>query len=255
MKYNLSIFLVFISLSSCVSNKEAKMEEESHRDFLSRYSQNGNNFHVSLTDAPHQSLKEVNVTIKEVLLKIGGTSSKRVEVKIAEGLGQVDLLKLQNGIMLPISDLNLPEGIKVSQIRLVLEDFGNYLLYENDTTCDLKTPSQQKTGLKMVNPEFSIRKGYSYSLVVDFDAQKSVVLQGNGDCLLKPVLKWGGISYRNDDFPDQEEEITEDYQDDSEGEGSDTDPELADCQSVEFDLYDMNTWPEDFVFDDYEHCY
>lgn len=31
--------------------------------------------------------------------------------------------------------------------------------------------------------------GHQYNIVVDFDAMKSVVVQGNGRCLLKPVLK------------------------------------------------------------------
>ncbi len=226
---------------------------------------------VSLTDAPNDDLEKVYVNIKEVLLKVGAAGTKRAEVKIADNVGVVDLLSLQDGIMMGMADKNLPVGLKVNQIRLVLEEFGNSIEYSNGETCDLQIPSQSKTGLKIVNPEFTVEEGKSYSLVVDFDAKKSIVHQGNGGCLLKPVLRWGGIAYIPDggDIEDDEEVIVDngddgsgyddgESNDDSSGDNSSDDSsntELADCDSVDFDLYDVDTWPSDFVFSDYEHCY
>jgi hypothetical protein len=292
-------FSIFL-LGSCQVQKEEASAQNSdagivdnqssseQNKVLSQYSELGNNFKVSLTDAPNKELSKVYVNIKEVLLKVGGSGSKRAEVKIAQNIGIVDLLTLQNGVMMEMADVNLPIGLKVNQIRLVLEDFGNSIEYANGSTCDLQTPSQQKTGLKLISPEFSIEEGKGYSLVVDFDAKKSIVHQGNGGCLLKPVLKWGGITsidLDDDSGSDDEEVITNPGDDGSDEEGSDDeegseensdenseesseeesesdDSEqgngsdgLADCFAVDFDLYDIETWPDDFVFEEYEHCY
>ncbi len=247
------------------SSDDSTVESE---EVLSQYSETGNNFRVSLTDAPNKELSKVYVNIKEVLLKVGGSGNKKAEVKIAQNVGIVDLLTLQDGVMMEMADLSLPVGMKVNQIRLILEDYGNSIEYVNGATCNLQTPSQQNTGLKLVSPEINIEEGKSYSLVVDFDAKKSIVHQGNGGCLLKPVLKWGGISSvsgsddEDEDViagPDDGDYSEEDSEDESENNSNDQDDDsdngLPDCLAVDFDLYDVTTWPEDFVFDDYAHCY
>jgi hypothetical protein len=111
-------------------------------------------------------------------------------VILSEGLGPVDLLTLQNGVLLPMADLQLPNDVTITQIRLVLESEGNYIIKGDGSRCDLKTPSEQKTGIKFIlNQPVLIESGFSYSIVADFDASKSIVLTGNGGCLLKPVLK------------------------------------------------------------------
>jgi hypothetical protein len=195
--------LVLLILSACQvdggggrsDSSEARVEASSLSvGYLSTYSPVGNNFKVSLTDAPNDDLEEVVVTIKEVLLKTNGKGKNGNEISIAQNLGPIDLLTLQNGVMLGIADLQLPVGTKVNQIRLILEETGHYITYTDGSVCELQTPSQQNSGLKIINPEFSIEEGQAYSMVIDFDAKKSIVHQGNGGCLLKPVLKWGGIT-------------------------------------------------------------
>ncbi|MCB0369314.1 MAG: DUF4382 domain-containing protein [Bdellovibrionales bacterium] len=155
---------------------------------LESYSAKPSNFRVSLTDAPSQELKSVfvNVASAEIWISKAG---KEARVQIAKDLGMVDLLTLRNGVLLPLQDINLPEGVTVSQIRLVLAD-GNYAVKADDSQCALQTPSAQQSGVKIFlsNP-VTIQGSQSYSLVIDFDAAKSVVVKGNGGCLLKPVLK------------------------------------------------------------------
>ncbi len=158
-------------------------------DGASRYAANPQNFRLSLTDAPNEQLKSVFVNVKYAEMRVSG-KGKEARLRVAEGLGPVDLLTLQNGVTLPMADLDLPEDVVISQIRLVLETDGNYLIKEDGSRCDMKTPSAQKTGVKfLIKDGVKIEEGYSYSIVADFDAKKSVVLQGNGGCLLKPVLK------------------------------------------------------------------
>lgn len=196
--------MISIAGMSCVGNNDADVTgiNFTQVDPLASYSKSGGNFKLSLTDAPNKELAEVVVNIDSILLK---ANSK--ELIVSKDIGPVDLLTLQNGKMMGISELTLDVGTKVSQARLILKEEGNYIRYKDGSVCQLQTPSQQNTGLKILSPEFEIEEGRSYSMVIDFDAKKSIVHQGNGGCLLKPVLKWGGItSIKDEDV----EEIVED---------------------------------------------
>jgi hypothetical protein len=147
------------------------------------------NFRLSLTDAPNDDLKSVFVMVKhaEILMRARG---KEGRVQVARGLGSIDLLTLQNGLTLPMADLTLPYDVEVYQIRLVLENSGHHTIHRNGARCDLRTPSQERSGIKLlIKNGVAIERGFSYSIVADFDAKKSVVSLGQGDCLLKPVLK------------------------------------------------------------------
>lgn len=142
-----------------------------------------------LTDAPNKDLKSVVVDIDHMEVLLSG-NGKAGRLKLAQGLGPVDLLTLQNGITLPLQDIVAPAGLQVQQIRLILKPSGHYAIKSDDSICELKTPSAQKTGVKIIlTNKVQFEAGHQYSIVVDFDALKSVVVQGNGRCLLKPVLK------------------------------------------------------------------
>lgn len=165
---------------------------------LQSYSAQGYNFRVSLTDAPSKDLKSVfvNVLNAELWLTKGGKSGRLV---VAKDLGLVDLMKLRNGVLLPMEDVQIPEGATVTDIRLILGS-GNYAIKNNGQICNLQTPSGGQSGvkIKLSNP-VTISDKYNYSLVIDFDAAKSVVIKGNGGCLLKPVLKVAGFTQVSDD--------------------------------------------------------
>ncbi|MFT4856776.1 MAG: hypothetical protein ACI9UV_000855 [Algoriphagus sp.] len=54
---------------------------------------------------------------------------------------------------------------------------------------ELKTPSAEQSGLK-IKLEESFEGGRTYSIVIDFDVKKSIVVAGNsGNIILKPVLR------------------------------------------------------------------
>lgn len=109
---------------------------------------------------------------------------------IGENLGPVDLLKYKDNVLLPIADVDVPNGVSAHQVRLVLKAEGNMIVKDDDSVCALQTPSAQKTGVKIIfGKPVAFESGFAYSMVVDFDAEKSIVLQGNGGCLLKPVIK------------------------------------------------------------------
>lgn len=160
---------------------------------LESYSPKPSNFRVSLTDAPSKELKSVFVNIlnAEVWLKKG---TKEVRVVIGKNIGFIDLMTLRNGVLLPLEDLLLPEGIVVSKIRFILGN-GNYAIKSDNSQCPLQTPSAQQNGIKInFKSPVTLAAHQSYSLVVDFDAQKSIVIKGNDECLLKPVLKIASFS-------------------------------------------------------------
>lgn len=147
------------------------------------------NFRLELTDAPNDNISAVFINIHHVELRVT-KGDKSPWVRVAEGLGVVDLLTLQNGVTLPMDNVTLPADSSVTQIRLVLDSSGHYITYDGEKTCQLKTPSEQKTGVKLlIHKGIDIQPGYTYKVVADFDAKKSIVMQGNGGCLLKPVIK------------------------------------------------------------------
>ena len=71
---------------------------------------------------------------------------------------------------------------EISQVRLVLGDENSIMV--DSVLHDLKTPSAQQSGLK-INIHANIADLDEYNLLIDFDAEKSVVEQGNGNYLFK----------------------------------------------------------------------
>jgi hypothetical protein len=53
---------------------------------------------------------------------------------------------------------------------------------------DLTTPSGQTSGVKL-NVQDNLIPGVAYTLKLDFDVAKSIVLTGNGKYILKPVIR------------------------------------------------------------------
>lgn len=144
-------------------------------------------FSVRLTDAP-ADYQEVNVDIREVHVH---TSSSAAEndadwIKLDAQSGVYNLLELTNGLDVLLAEAELPAG-KLSQIRLVLGE--NNTLKQYDQLIALKTPSAQQSGLKLsINAD--LEPGKNYTVLLDFDAGRSVVKAGNsGSYILKPVIR------------------------------------------------------------------
>lgn len=178
-----------------------------------------------LTDAPNKELKSVIVNIDHMEVVVAGRG-KAGRLILSQDLGPVDLLTLQNGVTLPLENVIAPDGLQIQQIRLVLKEEGHYAVKSDDSICELKTPSAQKTGVKIIlTNKFEFEAGHQYDIVVDFDALKSVVIQGNGGCLLKPVLKLKSACKKPivvPEDPDSEDPDSEDPVVDQPGSGSET---------------------------------
>lgn len=187
--------LVLVGCSSGSSSDSS----QSMTDLFSYAVEKPSNFRVSLTDAPNKDFKSVFVNVGKIELWLE-KNNKSVRLSIGQDTGLIDLLTLRDGKLLPIQDTTIPEGATLTQIRLIL-DSGNYAIKGDLSECQMQTPSGQQSGVKVkLSSPVTIESGKSYSLVVDFDALKSMVVKGNGDCLLKPVIKMA--SFRMKDIND-----------------------------------------------------
>jgi hypothetical protein len=71
--------------------------------------------------------------------------------------------------------------------------FANYVIDTDDNYQELKIPSGIQTGIKIVHG-FTISANKTTELILDFNAEKSVVVAGsNENWLLKPTIKVGSI--------------------------------------------------------------
>lgn len=137
-------------------------------------------FYVHMTDAP-ALYKAVNVDVQGVEVTGNGTVH---QTNMNPGI--YNLLDLTGGIdtLIASFQLNMP---RVEQIRLILGP-NNSVVTNYDISHPLSTPSAQQSGLK-IQVHQAIQPGIPYNVLLDFDANESVVDQGNGSFSLKPVIK------------------------------------------------------------------
>lgn len=149
---------------------------------------------VTMTDAP-ADYDAVYVDVQRVLVHKNasvepdtsgeGSTGDAGWITLSDDPTRVDLLTLRNGNEITLGETELETGT-YSQLRLILGS-GNEVVV-NGQSHSLQTPSAQQTGIKL-NINADIEDGETYSLLVDFDAGRSVVETGSGNYLLKPVLR------------------------------------------------------------------
>jgi hypothetical protein len=132
---------------------------------------------ILLTDAP-ASFNSVNVVFREISAHIDSDW-----VQILNEPEDIDLLQYSNGETFLLASEDIDPG-HYTQIRLIID--SAYVTI-GDTSEELTVPSSAKTGLKY-GPQFSIEEGSTYTLVIDFNADKSVVKNGQGYAL-KPHIR------------------------------------------------------------------
>lgn len=138
---------------------------------------------VRMVDAP-ADYDAIYVDVKDVMVTTSNSDEGWVSISGIHA-GVYNLLDLTNGVDVLIADGSVPAG-RINQIRLVLGD--NNSIVVDGTTYPLKTPSAQQSGLK-INFNADLLAGQVYLVMLDFDASKSIVLNGNGDYHLKPVIR------------------------------------------------------------------
>lgn len=135
---------------------------------------------VSMTDAPGP-FSEVNIDIQSV--EVTGGDGKSVLLNTTAGI--YNLLDFTNGVNVLLATSVLRDA-KVSQIRLILG--SNNTIVQNGVTYPLSTPSAEQSGLKLKVDQVLVAD-IDNNILIDFDANTSIVETGNGTFKLKPVLR------------------------------------------------------------------
>lgn len=151
---------------------------------------------VAMTDAPSCGFDAVNVTVNKVRVHQSASANENdggwADITLTPAR-KINLLDLTNGALENLGQTPLAAG-HYTQLRLVLDSnaglgFANSVVLSGTTNeISLVTPSAVQSGIKLVN-EFDVASGQRTDLVLDFDACKSIVANGNGKYALKPVIK------------------------------------------------------------------
>ena len=167
----LAIFLVGFWLASC-------------SDSTSESNSNPSKFKICLIDAP-ANYDAVYIDIEDVQVNYSNDDAGWASLENVRK-GVVNILDLSCGSELLIAEGMAKEGF-LSEIRLMLGADNTVVV--DGVSHMLSTPSAQQSGLKLkINK--SISSGQLHQLIVDFDANKSIVKAGNsGKYNLKPVLR------------------------------------------------------------------
>jgi Domain of unknown function (DUF4382) len=94
-------------------------------------------------------------------------------VHVKQDQQRVNLMDWSNGETFLLGSADVPAG-KYTQVRIMID---SAFVGVNGQVYTMKVPSGAQTGLKL-GPQFTIADGMTYQLVLDFDANRSVVRQG-----------------------------------------------------------------------------
>ena len=141
---------------------------------------------VYLTDAP-AGYDAVLIDIVSVQIKASSDQGDNGWQQLPVNAGIYNLLDFTNGTDTFLSTIELP-ACKVSQLRLILGTNNSIVVNSSSLALPLATPSAQSSGLKF-NIHADLLEGIEYKLWIDFDAARSIVVMGNNDYKLKPVVR------------------------------------------------------------------
>ncbi|MCK5678122.1 MAG: DUF4382 domain-containing protein [Flavobacteriaceae bacterium] len=143
---------------------------------------------LKLIDAPGD-YKEVNIEIIDIQYNSSDSEDSWRSFTPVDGYPiNIDLTELIAGNSLLLTDEIIPSGM-LKQIRLVLSNNNTIVIEGEINPIHLDTPSAQQSGLKL-KLDAELEPGFSYTFILDWDVQKSIVKAGNsGKYLLKPVIR------------------------------------------------------------------
>ncbi|MFM9944192.1 MAG: DUF4382 domain-containing protein [Bacteroidia bacterium] len=165
----INILLSLVILIFCISS--CKKDTETTKSYP---------YSVKMTDAPGP-YTEVNIDLQAV--EVIGSNGTTVMLDTKAGI--YNLIDLSNGKDTLIANADL-EDATVKQIRLILGP--NSTVVVDGDTFPLSTPSAEQSGLKLQVHQ-TLQAGVLYEVLIDFDANQSIVKEGNGTYKLKPVLR------------------------------------------------------------------
>ena len=132
---------------------------------------------VNATDAPPQGVSKILVAVSQIEVQKAGGDAWQV---VVPGPVEFDLVEIE-GVETTLGEAELDVGL-YGQIRLEVNKVEVTIL---GATLTARVPSGK---LKIVGG-FSVKAGVTTVLTLDFDADKSVVVAGTRNVLIKPVIK------------------------------------------------------------------
>lgn len=136
---------------------------------------------VGITDAAAslQNVTSIMITVDKV--EVQNATGTQEWITVSSGSKQYDLVQLkQSGAVALLADISLPVGT-YNQIRLTI---SKVLVTASGTTQEAKLPSGT---LKIVG-RIVVEEGKTATAVLDFKADKSLHVTGNGKFILAPVV-------------------------------------------------------------------
>jgi hypothetical protein len=132
---------------------------------------------VRLADAPDPTITAINITVPRVEAHVDGEW-----VEVATPNQTYNLLDLVTNDVL-LGQASLPAG-SYSQIRLFVSEAT---VTDSEGTHNVTIPSAAQTGIKL-NVSYTIEPNQVTELLLDFNVDKSLIKQGNGQYRLQPVI-------------------------------------------------------------------
>ena len=139
---------------------------------------------VYLADEP-ADYDAVNIVVSEVSVHRSAEDTLSGWRMICDSTQTFDLLELRNGAMVLFAQDQLDVG-HYTQIRLKIADGCSVVV--DGSPHDLTIPSGYQSGIKINHP-FQIQEDVIYELLLDFDAERSIIEKGNGQYQMKPVIR------------------------------------------------------------------
>ena len=179
-----NVTAVLITVSSLeVHLAAAEMEQEQEQE------QSGSGNQTQKQEQEQEQEKEM------------GTRSGWITIDISDDMATFDLLEVK-GIEEFFGSSEVAAG-KYTQVRLIVEKAE--VAVDNGEPEEATVPSGE---LKIVRP-FTVEGGETTSLIIDFDAERSVNFTGSGKIHVKPVVKLAIEKGKKSGKPGDEEELEE----------------------------------------------
>lgn len=198
----LSLFALFIGFTACNDLNLEATEGKGQVNFYmadakdvskSIVTESSSEFEDSQEslNQPIENLEEVNLEVLHLRILFTESAADTTEsdseaewVDVEVTPFRINLLDLSEADTL-ISEAELNEGF-YSEVRLILGDDNDVVV--DGETHSLKVPSGQQSGYKVKFGGEPLHSGEIMDLTIEFDADKSVHVTGNGQYMLKPVL-------------------------------------------------------------------
>lgn len=139
---------------------------------------------MNLIDAPGD-YDAVNIEFLSVEAHIAYGDSESEWMTLSTDSAMYNLLDYANGNSVVMANTLLPAG-HYTQVRLMLGSGSNVVV--DGQSYPLSIPSGEQSGLKFNHP-FDLVEGAVYEATLDFDADKSIHVTGNGQYKMVPVVR------------------------------------------------------------------